>query len=113
MLRLCKLNINGMLSPAKRAYASGLIAFLLNISPDVNGWKSNGNFAVMDTRNIFLRHMAQTSPAPLALHITSASGNYLHDAAGRSYLDIIGGISVCNIGHCHPDVVAAINNQAR
>ncbi|MCB9047305.1 MAG: aspartate aminotransferase family protein [Chitinophagales bacterium] len=67
----------------------------------------------MDTRNIFLRHMAQTSPAPMALHITSASGNYLYDADGKSYLDLIGGISVCNIGHRHPAVVDAITGQAR
>lgn len=66
----------------------------------------------MNTRNIFLRHNAQTSPAPLAIHITSASGNYLHDAEGRRYLDLIGGISVCNTGHCHPAVVEAIQKQA-
>lgn len=66
----------------------------------------------MNIRNIFLRHNAQTSPAPLALHITSASGNYLRDAEGRQYLDLIGGISVCNTGHCHPAVVEAIQKQA-
>lgn len=66
----------------------------------------------MNSRNIFLQHVAQTSPAPLALHITSASGNYLYDADGKSYLDLIGGISVCNIGHKHPEVVTAITRQA-
>ncbi len=66
----------------------------------------------MNTRDIFLRHNAQTSPAPVGLHITSAKGNYLYDVDGRAYLDLIGGISVCNMGHCHPDVVAAIQKQA-
>lgn len=66
----------------------------------------------MNTRDIFLRHMAQTSPAPIGLHITSAKGNYLYDAHGKTYLDLIGGISVCNVGHCHPDVVSAITKQA-
>lgn len=66
----------------------------------------------MNTRNIFLRHMAQTSPAPVGLHITHALGNYLFDADGKRYLDLIGGISVCNTGHCHPDVVAAIHKQS-
>lgn len=66
----------------------------------------------MNTRNIFLKHMAQTSVSPMALHIVSASGNYMHDADGKTYLDLIGGISVCNIGHKHPDVVAAIKQQA-
>lgn len=66
----------------------------------------------MNIRNIFLRNMAQTSPAPVGLHITHALGNYLYDADGKRYLDLIGGISVCNTGHCHPDVVAAIHKQS-
>lgn len=66
----------------------------------------------MNARNIFQRHIAQTSAAPVGLHIARAEGNYLYDADGKAYLDLIGGISVCNIGHRHPDVVAAINKQA-
>lgn len=66
----------------------------------------------MDIRRLFLQHVAQTSATPLALNITSASGNYLSDADGKKYLDLIGGISVCNIGHCHPEVVRAIKEQA-
>jgi acetylornithine/N-succinyldiaminopimelate aminotransferase len=67
----------------------------------------------MNARNIFQRHVAPTSTSPLGLHITRAEGNYLYDADGKVYLDLIGGISVCNIGHRHPDVVAAINKQAQ
>lgn len=66
----------------------------------------------MNTRQLFQQHVAQTSPAPVGLDIVSASGNYLYDADGRRYLDVIGGISVCNIGHRHPAVVAAIKKQA-
>lgn len=66
----------------------------------------------MNTRSIFLQNVAQTSPAPLALHITSAEGNYLYDVDGKAYIDLIGGISVCNIGHKHPKVVEAITKQA-
>jgi len=66
----------------------------------------------MNARHIFQQHVAQTSPAPIGLHIARAEGNYLYDADGKAYLDLIGGISVCNIGHRHPDVVAAINKQA-
>lgn len=66
----------------------------------------------MNTRSLFLQHVAQTSPAPIGLHITEAKGCYLHDADGRKYLDLIGGISVCNIGHSHPEVIAAIKEQA-
>lgn len=66
----------------------------------------------MNARHIFQQHVAQTSPAPIGLHIARAEGNYLYDADGKAYLDLIGGISVCNIGHRHPEVVAAINKQS-
>lgn len=66
----------------------------------------------MNTRQLFQQHLAQTSPAPIGLEIISASGKYLTAADGRQYLDLIGGISVCNTGHCHPAVVAAIKKQA-
>ena len=66
----------------------------------------------MNIRSQFLNHLAQTSDAPLALDIVKAHGNYLYDRAGKAYLDLIGGISVCNVGHTHPKVVAAIQKQA-
>ena len=40
-------------------------------------------------------------------------GATLWDADGNAYLDFLAGISVCNTGHCHPHVVAAIERQAR
>lgn len=61
---------------------------------------------------MFRQYVAQTSDAPVGLHITAAEGNYLYDAEGKKYLDLIGGISVCNIGHRHPKVVDAIKKQA-
>ena len=66
----------------------------------------------MNQREIFFRHLAQTSPAPIALEIRSAEGAYLYDVSGAKYLDAIGGISVCNTGHRHPEVVQAIRDQA-
>lgn len=48
----------------------------------------------------------------MALPITKASGAYLFDDKGKAYIDLIGGISVCNVGHCHPGVVSAIQKQA-
>ncbi len=67
----------------------------------------------MNNRQLFLRHVAQTSDAPLALEITRAQGMYMWDAAGNRILDLIAGISVCNVGHCHPQVVKAIQEQAQ
>lgn len=67
----------------------------------------------MNNRQLFLRHVAQTSDAPLALEITKAQGMYMWDADGKRILDLIAGISVCNVGHCHPQVVKAIQEQAQ
>jgi acetylornithine/succinyldiaminopimelate/putrescine aminotransferase len=66
----------------------------------------------MTQREIFLRHLAQTSPSPLALEIVRAEGTILYGRYGEEWLDLIGGISVCNMGHCHPEVVNAIKDQA-
>jgi acetylornithine/N-succinyldiaminopimelate aminotransferase len=66
----------------------------------------------MNNRQLFLQHVAQTSPSPVSIEIVAASGSYLYDTGGNKYLDLIGGISVCNIGHRHPAVVEAIKKQA-
>jgi len=55
--------------------------------------------------------VAQTSPAPLALEIIKAEGALLYDAGGKEYIDLIGGISVANVGHRHPKVIDAIRRQ--
>ncbi len=66
----------------------------------------------MNNRQLFLDHVGQTSEAPLCLNIVKAEGSKMWDADGKEYMDIIGGISVCNIGHRHPAVVQAIKDQA-
>jgi len=40
------------------------------------------------------------------------SGATLWDERGREYLDFLAGISVLNVGHCHPRVVQAVREQA-
>jgi acetylornithine/N-succinyldiaminopimelate aminotransferase len=65
----------------------------------------------MNQRELFLRHVAQTSTAPLALEIVKAEGCMLYDAGGKEYIDLIGGISVANTGHRHPNVIEAIQKQ--
>lgn len=65
----------------------------------------------MNLRQLFLQHLAQTSTAPLALEIVKAEGCELTGANGKKYIDLIGGISVANIGHRHPKVLAAIQQQ--
>jgi acetylornithine/succinyldiaminopimelate/putrescine aminotransferase len=66
----------------------------------------------MQQRQLFLQHIAQTSPSPLMLEIEKAEGVYLYGIKGKRYIDFISGISVSNVGHCHPAVVEAIQNQA-
>ena len=46
---------------------------------------------------------------PVAM--VKGSGTKLWDANGREYLDLVAGIAVCNLGHCHPNVVSAIKEQ--
>jgi acetylornithine/succinyldiaminopimelate/putrescine aminotransferase len=65
----------------------------------------------MNQRELFLRHVAQTSTAPLALEIVKADCCTLFDVNGKEYIDLIGGISVANVGHRHPKVIEAIQKQ--
>ncbi len=66
----------------------------------------------ISNRQLFLNHVAQVSPKPMDLEIVKAKGVYLYDADGKSYIDFISGISVSNVGHCHPNVVKAIQQQS-
>lgn len=70
----------------------------------------------MNQRELFLRHVAQTSDLPLLgvdVNIKAAKGVKLIDESGKEYIDLISGISVSNVGHCHPKVLSAINEQAQ
>lgn len=50
--------------------------------------------------------------ARLPLDAVRGQGVWLWDADGTRYLDLLAGISVSNVGHCHPAVVEAIREQA-
>ena len=47
-----------------------------------------------------------------SLAFVRGEGAYLWDADGKKYLDFLGGLAVNGLGHCHPNVVAAIREQA-
>jgi 4-aminobutyrate aminotransferase / (S)-3-amino-2-methylpropionate transaminase / 5-aminovalerate transaminase len=47
------------------------------------------------------------------LVVDRAEGAYIWDIEGRRYLDFVGGIGVLNVGHNHPRVVAAVENQLK
>ena len=57
------------------------------------------------------RFLMNTYPR-LPLLLTRGEGCRVFDAEGRPYLDFVAGIAVNNLGHCHPDVVSAIQTQA-
>jgi acetylornithine/succinyldiaminopimelate/putrescine aminotransferase len=66
----------------------------------------------MTQRQLFLNHIAQTTASPLMLEIVRAQGVFMFDNEGKQYIDMISGISVSNVGHCHPKVVEAIQKQS-
>jgi acetylornithine/N-succinyldiaminopimelate aminotransferase len=58
------------------------------------------------------KHLAQTyARYPIAL--VRGKGAQVWDANGRQYLDFLAGIAVNSLGHCHPAIVRAIQQQAR
>src|SRR5882757_752283 len=69
--------------------------------------------AMSELGDLFGRRLAQTSDAPIALEIARAEGSWLLATNGRRYLDFIAGIGVSALGHGNPDVIAAIEAQAR
>lgn len=59
----------------------------------------------------FFKYQAQTTPHPLALEISHAKGSYIYDIDGNAHLDFVAGVSACSLGHCHPAVIKAIEEQ--
>ena len=62
-------------------------------------------------RNDFIKHQGQTTPHPLAIEISHASGSYIYDSKGKKMLDFVAGVSANSLGHNHPKVNNAIKNQ--
>ncbi|MBB6498584.1 aspartate aminotransferase family protein [Pedobacter cryoconitis] len=62
-------------------------------------------------KELFLRNNAQTSTNPNLLEVDHAEGMYLYDKNGKSYMDLVSGFAVSNIGHRNPKVLDAIRGQ--
>lgn len=56
----------------------------------------------------FVMHTFARKP----VEFVSGQGMHLQDDAGNDYLDFLSGIGVCCLGHCHPAIVAAVQEQA-
>jgi len=65
----------------------------------------------MSDREFFLAHLGQTNEHPFLLEIERAEGSYIFDKKGRPYLDMISGVAVNNVGHRHPKIISAIQEQ--
>lgn len=65
----------------------------------------------MNNRQLFLNHLAQTTDFPLMIEIERAEGIYMYGPEGKRYMDLIAGIGVSNVGHRHPQVLNAIQEQ--
>ena len=66
----------------------------------------------MSLKDDFYKHQTQTTPHPLALEISHAEGSYIYDIDGKKHLDFVAGVSACTLGHSHPKIVEAVQNQA-
>lgn len=59
----------------------------------------------------FFQYQAQTTPHPLALEISHAKGSYIYTTDQQKHLDFVAGVSACTLGHSHPKIIAAIQEQ--
>jgi acetylornithine/succinyldiaminopimelate/putrescine aminotransferase len=65
----------------------------------------------MNLKELFFRHLAQTSDAPLAIEVSRAEGIYIYTPEGKRLTDLISGVSVSNTGHGHPAIIKAVQEQ--
>ena len=63
-------------------------------------------------RKQFLRHVAQTSPAPQLIEVARAEGVFFYTPEGKPYYDLVSGVSVNNVGHGNKAVIEAVQRQA-
>jgi len=64
-------------------------------------------------KNDFFKYQAQTTSHPLAMQVSHAKGSYIYDTAEKAHLDFVAGVSACTLGHCHPKVVKAVQQQVQ
>ncbi|HET8855875.1 MAG TPA: aminotransferase class III-fold pyridoxal phosphate-dependent enzyme, partial [Salinimicrobium sp.] len=66
-----------------------------------------------DHKADFLRYQAQTSPYPLGMEVSHAEGSYIFSTDGKKHLDFVAGVSAVSLGHRHPRVITAIEDQLK
>jgi acetylornithine/N-succinyldiaminopimelate aminotransferase len=59
------------------------------------------------------QHVLVNTYAPLPILLKRGKGIQVWDSTGKEYFDFVGGIAVCNLGHCHPKVAQALEEQSQ
>ncbi len=62
-------------------------------------------------KDLFLKIQGQTNPYPYLIDVDYAKGIYIYDKSGKSYMDMISGVAVNNVGHSHPKIIESIKKQ--
>jgi acetylornithine/N-succinyldiaminopimelate aminotransferase len=62
-------------------------------------------------KDLFLKIQGQTNPYPYLIDVDYAKGILIFDKSGKSYMDMISGVAVTNVGHSHPTILKAIKYQ--
>ncbi len=66
----------------------------------------------LSNRELYYKHLAVPAYVKNAQEFVRAEGIYLFPPDGEPFVDLVSGVSVSNIGHCHPKVVEAVKKQA-
>jgi putrescine aminotransferase len=66
----------------------------------------------LSNKLLFQNHLGQTSAFPMSVEVERAENIYLYGPNGKKYIDLISGIAVSSLGHNHPRIVKAVQEQA-
>lgn len=67
------------------------------------------------SQEVIDRHNQSLAPAVghyQEISFDRGEGSYTYDFEGKKYIDLVVGIATCSVGHCHPEVVQEIKEQA-
>ncbi|MDZ7608232.1 MAG: aspartate aminotransferase family protein [Cyclobacteriaceae bacterium] len=67
----------------------------------------------MSNRQLFFSNLGQTSAFPMGIEVERAEGIYLYGPDNKKYIDLISGIAVSSLGHQHPRIIRAVEDQVK
>ena len=66
---------------------------------------------LLSNRDLFFQNLAIPARAHATIEIENSEGIFLYDSNGKTFIDLVSGVSVSNVGHRHPRVIKAIKEQ--